>query len=55
MTYLLDINVLVAFRLAERPGYDRNLDNEGSVLGAINYHHENPIRRGLCKNILDWQ
>ena len=39
----------------EGPGYDRNLDNQDSVLGAIHYLHENPIRRGLCPNILDWK
>ena len=39
----------------EGPGYDRNLDNEESVLAAIQYIHENPIRRGLCRNVLDWK
>ena len=38
----------------EGPGYDRNLDNEQSVRSAIQYIHENPVRRGLCRNILDW-
>jgi putative transposase len=39
----------------EGPGYDRNLDNQESVLAAIQYIHENPIRRKLCGNILDWK
>lgn len=39
----------------EGPGYDRNLDNERSVLGAIDYFHLNPVRRGLCRNVLDWK
>jgi putative transposase len=39
----------------EGPGYDRNLDNEQSVLAAIQYMHENPVRRGLCRHFLEWQ
>jgi len=39
----------------EGPGYDRNLENEESVLAAISYIHENPIRRKLCRNLLDWK
>jgi putative transposase len=39
----------------EGPGYDRNLDNEESVLAAIQYIHENPIRRKLCRSVLDWK
>jgi putative transposase len=39
----------------EGPGYDRNLDNEQSVLAAIDYIHENPLRRKLCKSICDWK
>jgi putative transposase len=39
----------------EGPGYDRNLDNQESVLAAIQYLHENPLRRKLCGNILDWK
>jgi putative transposase len=39
----------------EGPGYDRNLDNQESVLAAIHYLHENPIRRKLCQSILDWK
>jgi putative transposase len=39
----------------EGPGYDRNLDNEESVLAAIDYVHLNPVRRKLCRNIFDWR
>jgi putative transposase len=39
----------------EGPGYDRNLDNAASVLAAIDYIHLNPVRRGLCENVLDWK
>lgn len=36
------------------PGYDRNLDNDGTVWAAIDYIHRNPVRRGLCARIEDW-
>ena len=39
----------------EGPGYDRNLTGADSVLGAIQYFHENPIRRNLCRQIGDWK
>jgi len=39
----------------EGPGYDRNLNNEKSVRAAIDYIHMNPVRRGLCQNVLDWK
>ena len=39
----------------EGPGYDRNFDNEKSVRAVIDYLHLNPVRRGLCRNVLDWR
>ena len=38
----------------EGPGYDRNLQTEQSVLAAIDYIHENPVRRGLCRLATEW-
>ena len=39
----------------EGPGYDRNLDQTKSIELAINYIHENPVRRGLCQRAIDWE
>ncbi len=39
----------------EGPGYDRNLSSERAVMSAIDYIHENPVRRGLCRNAVDWK
>ena len=39
----------------EGPGYDRNLQNEKTVLAAIDYIHENPVRRGLCRLATEWR
>ena len=33
----------------EGPGYDRNLQTEKAVMGAIDYLHNNPVRRRLCR------
>jgi len=38
----------------EGGGYDRNLAEPRSVLAAIDYLHENPVRRGLCRRAMDW-
>jgi REP-associated tyrosine transposase len=39
----------------EGSGYDRNLDQVGSVLAAIDYIHHNPVRLGLVAQASDWQ
>lgn len=39
----------------EGPGYDRNMNDERTVLTAIDYIHENPVRRGLCRSAVDWK
>ena len=39
----------------EGGGYDRNLRSEVAILAAIDYIHENPVRRGLCKPSADWR
>ena len=36
------------------PGYDRNLDNDGTIWAAIDYFHLNPVRRSLCVRAIDW-
>ena len=36
------------------PGYDRNLDNEGTIWAAIDYIHLNPVRRSLCVRADEW-
>ncbi len=38
----------------EGPGYDRNLQQDKTVLAAIDYLHYNPVRRGLCKDAKQW-
>jgi putative transposase len=38
----------------EGPGYDRNLTEPSAIQAAIDYVHENPVRRGLCKRTADW-
>jgi putative transposase len=39
----------------EGPGYDRNLYEPKSVLSAIDYIHQNPVRRGLCQSAIEWR
>ena len=39
----------------EGPGYDRNVFSKQVILHAIDYIHENPVRRYLCKRATDWK
>jgi len=39
----------------EGPGYDRNLTETRTVLSAVDYLHNNPVRRGLCCAAVDWR
>jgi putative transposase len=39
----------------EGGGYDRNLRTESAVMAAIQYIHENPVRRGLCQEPAEWR
>jgi putative transposase len=39
----------------EGPGYDRNLNTSASIEAAIDYIHQNPVRRGLVKRAVDWK
>ena len=45
-----------AFRYwQEGPGYDRNLSTERAVLAAIDYIHNNPVRRRLVAEATQWK
>jgi len=35
-------------------GYDRNIDNLGTIMKVIDYIHMNPVRRGVVKRAVDW-
>lgn len=39
----------------EGPGYDRNLNTPSSIEAAIDYIHQNPVRRGLVARAIDWK
>ncbi len=39
----------------EGGGYDRNLRSVKAVESAIEYIHQNPVRRGLCDRPTDWR
>lgn len=39
----------------EGPGYDRNITKVSTVLAAIDYLHNNPVRRGLVQRAVDWK
>ncbi|MGV3606285.1 MAG: REP-associated tyrosine transposase [Planctomycetaceae bacterium] len=39
----------------EGPGYDRNITDSKTIQSVINYIHENPVKRGLCKRAIDWK
>jgi putative transposase len=39
----------------EGPGYDRNLNKPETVQASINYIHENPVKRKLCRRAVDWR
>ncbi len=39
----------------EGPGYDRNITQPKTLLSAIDYIHENPVRRQLCEYSADWK
>jgi putative transposase len=46
----------LAFRYwQEGPGYDRNLSQESTVMAAINYIHDNPVRRRLVQSPTEWK
>jgi putative transposase len=39
----------------EGPGFDRNLQSVKAILASINYIHNNPVQRKLCKRAIDWK
>ncbi len=39
----------------EGPGYDRNLTTTVAIAAAIDYVHNNPVRRGLVTRAVDWK
>jgi len=39
----------------EGGGYDRNITNEDTLRRAVEYLHNNPVRRGLCKSPDRWK
>lgn len=46
----------VVFRYwQEGPGFDRNLNTIQAILASIDYIHNNPVRRKLCKQAIDWK
>ena len=36
-------------------GFDRNLFSTGAIEASLAYLHENPVKRGLCRHVLDWR
>ncbi|QDT38012.1 REP-associated tyrosine transposase [Stratiformator vulcanicus] len=36
-------------------GYDRNVYEPKTLSTMIDYIHENPVRRGLCRRAIDWE
>lgn len=39
----------------EGSGYDRNLYSGTAIEASLAYLHENPVKRGLCRHVLDWR
>jgi putative transposase len=36
-------------------GYDRNITDKDTLVRMIDYIHENPVRKGLVTDPLDWK
>ncbi len=36
-------------------GYDRNIEQAGTLEAMIEYLHQNPVRRGLVERTVDWE
>jgi putative transposase len=39
----------------EGPGFDRNLYSPGAISCSLEYIHNNPVARGLCRRVVDWK
>ena len=39
----------------EGPGFDRNIFSPEAIQASIDYIHNNPPKRGLCRRAVDWK
>ena len=39
----------------EGPGFDRNLFTPEAIAFSLEYVHNNPVKRGLCRRAVDWK
>ena len=39
----------------EGPGFDRNLFPSEAISSSLEYIHNNPVSRGLCRRAVDWK
>ena len=39
----------------EGPGFDRNLFSSDAITASLEYIHNNPVKRGLCRRVVDWK
>ena len=39
----------------EGPGFDRNLFSADAISSSLEYLHNNPVRRELCRRAVDWK
>jgi putative transposase len=39
----------------EGPGFDRNLFSAEGIASSLEYIHNNPVARGLCRRAVDWK
>jgi putative transposase len=39
----------------EGPGFDRNLFSSDAIFASLEYIHDNPVSRGLCRRAADWK
>jgi len=39
----------------EGPGFDRNLFSPEAISSSLEYIHDNPVKRGLCRRAVDWK
>ncbi|MBN2023438.1 MAG: transposase [Pirellulales bacterium] len=39
----------------EGPGFDRNVFSAEAVAASLEYIHDNPVKRGLCRQASDWK
>jgi putative transposase len=39
----------------EGPGFDRNLHSPDAIVASLDYLHTNPVKRGLCRQAIDWR